>query len=147
MDDDENTPGLPPVDQIGFVVPDMARAVELYEPLYGPFTTMSVPMTGVMYRGKSKDCHLDLAFGRSGDLEIELIAVASGDSPHKEFLDAGGNGMHHLRYKVKDHDAGVALLMERGFTPIWSQRLSEDLAFTYLEREGDPLILEIYQAS
>ena len=32
--------GLPPADQICFVVKDLAAAVALYEPLFGPFTVL-----------------------------------------------------------------------------------------------------------
>ena len=51
-----------------------------------------------------------MAFGRSGPLEIELIQPVSGEGPHQEFLDAGNEGMHHVRFRVDDLDARVAEL-------------------------------------
>ena len=136
---------LPPIDQIGFVVPDMDAAIKLYEPLFGPFSMMDSPIEGANLRGKIKDCHLLLAFGKSGDMEIELIAPVSGESPHQEFIDAGGNGMHHLRYRVSDHDAKVKAAASIGFETIWTMRMGEDIAFTYMQRDGDPLIIEFLQ--
>ncbi|MGI9293502.1 MAG: VOC family protein [Pseudomonadales bacterium] len=136
---------LPPIDQVGFVVPDLDAALKLYEPLFGPFEMLDAPLQGATFRGEKKDCHLSLAFGKSGVLEMEFIAVLSGACPHQEFLDAGGNGMHHVRYRVGDHDAKVAAASAIGFDPIWSMRMDGDIAFSYLQRAGDPLIIEFLQ--
>ncbi|MEH6593124.1 MAG: VOC family protein [Halioglobus sp.] len=136
---------LPPIDQIGFVVPDMDAAIKLYEPLFGPFSTMDSPLEGASFRGQKKDCHLMLAFGKSGDMEIELIAPLSGEGPHQEFVDAGGNGMHHLRYRVNDHDNKVKTAETIGFETLWTMRMGKDIAFSYMQREGDPLIIELLQ--
>jgi len=141
----QNQLELPPIDQIGFVVPDMKTAIKLYEPLFGPFSMMDSPIEGAIYRGQEKDCQLQLAFGKSGDLEIELIAPSGGEGPHQEFINAGGNGMHHVRYRVADHDQKVKLAESVGFKAIWTKRMGQDIAFTYLQREGDPLIIEILQ--
>lgn len=137
---------LPPVDQVGFVVPDMEEALALYEPLFGPFQRMDAPVEGADFRGEKKDCNLQLAFGRSGDLEIELIAITEGDSPHREFLERGGNGMHHLRFRVGAAiDAKIEQARALGYECIWYKRMSEEIAFAYLERPGDPLIVELLQ--
>ena len=136
---------LPPADQVGFVVPDMEAALALYGPMFGPFTMMDSPVADASFRGELVDCHLELAFGKSGDLEIELIAVKSGRSPHQEFLDAGGNGMHHLRFRVDDHDALVAQAETIGYQAIWTKYMAGGIAFSYLERAEDPLIIEFLQ--
>jgi probable F420-dependent oxidoreductase len=68
-----STLGLPPIAQIGHVVRDLQATVTRYEPLYGPFWFMDGSVTGASYRGRIADVSLDIAFGRSGDLEIELI--------------------------------------------------------------------------
>jgi catechol 2,3-dioxygenase-like lactoylglutathione lyase family enzyme len=136
---------LPPIDQVGFVVPDMAEALTLYTPLFGPFTMMNSQIAGATFRGQNKDCHLQLAFGKSGDMEIELIAPLSGEGPHQEFIDAGGSGMHHLRYRVSDHDEKVKLAESIGFEIIWHMQMDKDIVFSYMQREGDPFILEFLQ--
>ena len=86
-----------------------------------------------------------LAFGKSGDVEIELIEWVSGETPHKEFLEAGHEGMHHLRFIVQDLDAKLEEVAAAGYTPIWTKRFGEGLAAAYLERDGDPLILELFE--
>ncbi len=145
-DDFRQALDLPPIDQVGFVVPDMEAALALYEPLFGPFQRMDAPVEGATYRGEKKDCRLRLAFGRSGEVEIELIAITDGESPHREFLDRGGNGMHHLRFRVGDAiDRKIEEARAFGYECIWYKRMSDELAFAYLERAGDPLIVELLQ--
>ncbi|MEH6593659.1 MAG: VOC family protein [Halioglobus sp.] len=136
---------LPPCDQVGFVVKDMAAALALYEPLFGPFSTMDPgPMT-YDYRGRQEECDMKLAFGKSGDLEIELIQWVSGHSPHREFIDAGREGMQHLRFIVQNLEEKVAEAEALGYESIWSKRYGEGLAVAYLERVGDPLVIEFFE--
>ena len=136
---------LPDLNQVGFVVRSLDEALALYEPLFGPFSTMDPgPMT-YDYRGAQEECEMRLAFGKSGDVEIELIEWVSGGCPHKEFIDAGREGMHHLRFIVDDLDTRVAVAREVGYESIWGKRYGEGLAVAYLERAGDPLLLEFFE--
>ena len=132
-------------DQVGFVVRDMDAALALYEPLFGPFKLMDTGPLDYNYRGRQEPCHLLLAFGSSGDLEIELIQWISGGSPHKEFIDSGREGMQHIRFIVDDLDSKVAELAVVGYASIWGTRFGEGLAVAYLERADDPLIIELFE--
>lgn len=136
---------LPDLDQVGFVVANLDNALALYEPLFGPFTTMDPgPMT-YDYRGVQEECRMRLAFGKSGDVEIELIEWISGGCPHKEFLDAGREGIHHLRFIVDDLEQQVEAARTLGFAPIWGKRFREGMAVAYMERENDPLLIEFFE--
>ena len=136
---------LPDLNQVGFVVGNMAQALALYEPLFGPFSTMDPgPMT-YDYRGVQEECVIRLAFGKSGDVEIELIEWVSGGCPHKEFLEAGREGMHHLRFIVDELEREVKAADSLGYEVIWGKRWGEGLAVAYLERPGDPLVLEFFE--
>lgn len=136
---------LPALDQVGFVVRDLEQMLMVYEPLFGPFSRMEPGPMSYDYRGAMEECTLRLAFGRSGDVEIELIEWVSGGCPHKEFLDAGREGMHHLRFIVDDLDARVAAARAADYQPIWSKRFADGLAVAYLERQGDPLVIEFFE--
>jgi catechol 2,3-dioxygenase-like lactoylglutathione lyase family enzyme len=136
---------LPKLDQVGFVVRDMQAALALYEPMFGPFSTMDPGPMSYNYRGAEEECDMKLAFGKSGDVEIELIQWLRGGCPHKEFIDAGREGMHHLRFRIDDLDAKVAEAEAIGWRNIWSKRYGEGLAVAYLEREGDSLFLELFE--
>lgn len=136
---------LSPCDQVGFVVRDMEAALALYEPLFGSFTTMDPgPMT-YSYRGREEECEMRLAFGRSGELEVELIQWVSGGCPHKEFLDTGREGMQHLRFVVENLETKVAEAEALGYEAIWTKRYGEGLAVAYLERADDPLMIELFE--
>ncbi len=137
--------GLPPVYQIGFVVRDLDAALAKYEPLFGPFVSQDYGAQSAVYRGRSCEYVLKTAFGRSGSLEIELIQWVSGDCPHREFVDQGREGMHHLQFRVDDVDAWIAKARDIGYEPIWYSRLSPEIAYAYLERADDPLIIELLQ--
>ena len=137
--------GLPPADQVGFVVKNLEQSMEKYGPLFGPFSTMDGSVEAADFRGNSKDVKLKLAFGKSGDLEIELIEWLEGESPHSEFIQAGNEGMHHIRFRVEDCDDCVRKAESIGFKRFWYKRLGEDIRFAYMERENDPLIIEFLQ--
>jgi methylmalonyl-CoA/ethylmalonyl-CoA epimerase len=136
---------LPPIDQIGFVVKDLAQAIKAYEPLFGPFTTMDPGEMVFDYRGVPTASEIRLAFGRSGDVEIELIEWVSGGTPHKEFLDAGREGMQHVRFIVDDIDLSIAQAKLLDYHAIWYKCFSPGLAAAYLERISDPLVIEFFQ--
>jgi methylmalonyl-CoA/ethylmalonyl-CoA epimerase len=136
---------LPDLNQVGFVVRSMEQALALYEPLFGPFSTMDPGPMNYNYRGAEEECDMRLAFGKSGDVEIELIEWVSGGCPHKEFLDAGGEGMHHLRFIVQDLDSKVVEAEALGYAAIWGKRYGEGLAVAYLERASDPLVIELFE--
>lgn len=139
------TLGMPPIDQVGFVVKSLAEAEKRYGSLFGPWTRMDGSVQAANYRGRLCDARLGLLFGHSGELEIEFIEWQDGESPHREFIEAGREGLHHLRYRVEDTDAWIEKLAGIGYQPIWTKRFSEEIAFSYLEREDDPLLLELLQ--
>lgn len=140
--------GLPPIDQVAWVVKDLGRALETFEPLFGPFATMEAALEGALYRGRPADVTLKMAFGRSGPLEIELIEVVSGESPHREILEKHGEGVHHVRFKVDALDPPLARLEELGFEVIWSHSLPVFKArWAYLEAppERGGALVELYE--
>lgn len=125
--------GLGPVDQVGYVVADLDRALPLYEAVFGPFTVTEYPMEHVAYRDRQVDCRLKIACNRSGPVEIELIESVAGDTPYVEHLRRHGEGLHHVRFRVDRLDAKVAELRQAGFTAVFGKRFAPTLAFAYLE--------------
>ena len=137
--------GLPPIDQVGFVVRSLEETKARYAALFGPFTEMDGSVQSADYRGKQADAKLAILFGHSGELEMEFIEWQDGESPHREFIEQGREGMHHIRYRVEDTDAWIEKLAPHGYKPIWYKQFSPDTVFAYLEREGDPLLIEFLQ--
>ena len=131
---------LPTPDQVGYVVRDLERAIATNEPLFGPFTRMETSLEGPIYRGRPEDCKLKIAFGHAGTLEFELIEPAGGHSPHAEFLAAGHEGIHHVRFRIDDLAAHIATGARFGYRPIWEHHM--DVAdFAYLEHESQKGVL------
>ena len=137
--------GLPPVAQIGFVVRDIEESMAKYGSLYGPWSPLDGSVPQATYRGRTADATLKVAIGHSGPLEIELIQWIAGDSPHREFIERGREGMHHLQYRVEDADGWIRRIAPLGYAPIWYKRWCADTTFAYLERVGDPLIVEFLE--
>lgn len=138
--------GLPSIVQLGHVVRDLHAAMARYEPLYGPFTVMDGSIQAATYRGRLADAKLALAFGYSGALEIELIEWQGGESPHREFIERGCEGIHHVQFRVDDLEDWIEKAKPLGFEAIWYKRFRADTAFAYLERAGDPTLIEFLQA-
>ena len=55
----------------------------------------------------------------------------------------GGAG--DVQFRVDDCDAWVKKLNAVGYETIWSDRLRPDIAYAYLERPGDPLLVEFLE--
>lgn len=129
---------LPPVEQVGIVVKDIDSAMEYYSSTFGwgPFHLMQLPMKGAIYRGKPGDCTLKLAFARSGPIEIELIQVLEGETPHTEFLRERGEGLQHLRFSVENLDGTLAKLAKEGIEPVFQHSYPEiGISFAYLDTD------------
>ena len=113
---------LPPVYQLGYVVRDIERACKHYESVFGtgPFSdVIDVNMDGAILRGKPVDTRIKVAFVQSGDVQIELIEPVGGKNPYTEFLEARGEGIHHLAYKVDDMEAMKAVFTEKVGEPVF----------------------------
>jgi len=113
---------LPPVYQLGYVVRDIEKACEYYESVFGtgPFSeVIDVDMDGAVLRGKPVDTKIKVAFVQSGDVQIELIEPVEGENPYTEFLEARGEGIHHLAYKVEDMEAMKAAFAEKVGEPVF----------------------------
>lgn len=98
------------VNQIGIVVTEMDRAVTFYENFLGieAIQVLERPPETCILLGEETHFRLKAGFARMNDLQIELIQVLEGYSPHSEFLEKSGGGVHHLGYFVEDIEAEVA---------------------------------------
>lgn len=124
--------GLGAIDQISYAVRNLSEALPRFEQLFGPFSTTTVTLTDLSYRGQKSEAVLNLAFGTSGSIEIELVEPVSGTFPQVEFLAQHGEGLHHVRYVVDNFDEKKALLEEHGFQEV-VQGGSPGVKFGYFE--------------
>ena len=139
---------LPPVYQLGYVVRDIERACEFYEATYGvgPFQVIpEVIMDGAILRGKPIDTRIKVAFAKSDKVEIEFIQPLQGQNLYTEFLDAKGDGIHHLGFVVDDMNAWKAQFAARGFEPVFHRDMGV-MEFAYFDTSVvGGLMLELLQ--
>jgi hypothetical protein len=103
-----------PVDQLGFVVPDLRAAIEHWLSLgVGPwFVARSA---NASHRREPKAPDFDTAFSYIGDIQLELICPAEGEpSIYHEFAAAGGSGLHHFGWFSHDLPGVRAAALARG---------------------------------
>ena len=146
MTDIQTALNLPPCCQIGYVYPNLEEAIDMYQPLFGEFKIVDYgQIDGAVFRGKESPYTIRMGIGYSGDLELELIEWVDGDTPHSEFIKAGKSGMHHMSFTVEDLDNVVGKAKKLGYEAIWYHAMSDEIKYTYLEREGDPVLIELTQ--
>ena len=125
--------GLGPIDQVAYVVEDMQRAVVCYAALFGPFTVTDHKLDACSYRGRQVDLSLKMAVNDAGPIEIELLQPVLGQSPLSEHLEAHGEGLHHVRFRVQQIDAKLEELRDHRFEPLLYKRFGPEVAFAYVE--------------
>ncbi len=116
--------------QQAYVVTDLAVAQAAGD-LFGCQTWATLPVADLDYdyRGGRATCALAIAFGRSGDVQLELIQPVRGEGLHAEFLRDHGPGFHHQGFLVDDLDAVVR---DAGFENVMGGRFGS-LRFCYLD--------------
>jgi methylmalonyl-CoA/ethylmalonyl-CoA epimerase len=59
-----------------------------------------------------------VGFFKIGESNIELVQPAEPDSPLVKFLEAKGQGIHHICFEVEDVESEVKAYLEKGATLI-----------------------------
>lgn len=93
-----------PIHHVGIIVADLDAAAAKYRAMgFEP---------GDVERVESQN--IAAVAMRAGESWVELITPLNHDSPLGRFLDARGEGMHHVAYLVDDVDATLASLANAG---------------------------------
>ncbi|WP_394743120.1 VOC family protein [Natronococcus roseus] len=92
---------IPAVSQIAWVVEDVEAAMERYNRVlgFGPWEVHRIEPPEhreMSYRGAETECAFEIGYATLGDVEIEFVEPLSGESIHQDFLEAHGEGVHHL---------------------------------------------------
>lgn len=125
--------------QIGFVVPDIHKAMGFFKDKLGvpEFLFIERPeLQDETFLGKPAPLRLHLAFGWCGDTQIELVQPISGVSTYSKFLEHNPQGgMHHYGIEVADYAKGVMDMEAHGFALVQSGRHNET-RFGYFDTTG-----------
>lgn len=126
------------VAQLGFVYRDARKQAEIMESFFGipKFTILGPVEMEIIYRGRETKWSALGAFGRLfNNIEIELIQYESGESIHKEFLDDGREGFHHIRYDVDDIQAVIKKFKEEGIEVLQTGKIVSS-TYAYMDTES-----------
>ncbi len=108
-----------PLRQNGYVVTDLDASIDHWVRALGvgPWYTISdITLEPCQYRGETVSTHLSIALANSGELQIELIRPHD-DAPscYREFLDGGGEGLHHLAWWTEDFEGTMERATDAGW--------------------------------
>ena len=93
------------LDKVGIAVRELGRANTLWRTIHGEADgpVEEVPSNRVR-----------VAFYRTGDVEVELLEPTAADSPVGRFLEARGEGIHHLAFRVANVEKALAEVEAHG---------------------------------
>jgi 4-hydroxyphenylpyruvate dioxygenase-like putative hemolysin len=125
--------------QIGIIVRDLQKTVDNYWAIFGigpwQVVRMEPPiLTDVTLRGKPVEALMLAAIAQNGNIQLELIQPLEGPSIWKEFLEARGEGLHHVQPLVKDIKASLSAFKEMGVNVLMSGKIANNI-FYYMDTE------------
>jgi catechol 2,3-dioxygenase-like lactoylglutathione lyase family enzyme len=122
--------------QIGFIVPDIHKAMAFFKDKLGVPEFLFIEKSDLQdetYLGKPAPLTQSLAFGWCGDTQFELIQPLTGVSTYSKFLEHNPQGgMHHYAIEVADYAQGLKDMAGRGLTLVQAGRHNET-RFAYFD--------------
>jgi len=144
------------VDQLGFVFKDIDNQAKVMEKLYNlpPFLGWPEVEFPTKYKGKDAILKARALFSKMGDPQsevgepqVELIQWIEGESPYKDYLEQGREGLHHLGMHVDDLDPYLKDFESKGIEILFYGEIGEG-RFAYMDTESTfGIIVELIQRS
>ena len=125
------------VTQIGLVVKDINKSIDLYSSILGlpkpqVVITDEYEKAQTNYKGQPSKARAKLAFFNMGQVQIELIEPMGEPSTWKDGLDDRGEGVHHIAFQIKDTGKVVQYLELKG-VPMVQQGKYTGGMYTYMD--------------
>ena len=139
------------ISQIAVVCNDLQKTMEQYTTLlgWGPWNVYRHEpprLHETVVRGEPTDYTMLGAETHVGDMGFELLQPLEGSSIYRDWLEAHGEGLHHVAVMLHDFDESTALkqkFAEIGATVLMGGRIGETIEFYYLDTEPSlKIILE-----
>ena len=129
--------------QVGLIVADIEKTAQQYVDILGLpvpriFRTAGYDITETTYNGEPSEATARLAFFDAGQMQIELIEPDEKPSVWREFLEAKGEGIQHIAFRVNDTKKATDHFAQSGIE-ISQQGLYSDRSgmYTYMRSEDD----------
>ncbi len=136
--------------QVGVVVKDIEKAAAAYADFLGVpvpewFWTDAEDKAHTQFKRKPSPARAKLAFIQLNNITLELIEPDRNPSTWREFLDAKGEGVHHIAFEIKGMDDKMALLAKKGM-PLLQKGDYEGGRYAYIDGTAKlGLILELLE--
>lgn len=135
------------VRQLAFVPADFDAALKFWTETMGvgPFFHLEhIHLENVVYRGQPIAYDSTVAIGFWGDIEIELLRQHNvGPSMISEWLDAGREGLHHIRVEVDDLESAGKAFEDMGGTLVQSALMPGGGEYRIIEMPHSVPLIEI----
>ena len=136
--------GGKPVGQIGIVVRDIDRALDMYMTMWGlkgwnGFVYSSDNVRSLSYMGEPADYRMKVAWCGASP-QVELVQSLDGPNIYEDWLQRRGEGLHHLGIMVESIDAEVQVMQEAGYEMLqagFGHGLDGDGGFAYFDTEPE----------
>jgi len=117
----ENALGTDIVTQVAIVVRDIEKASAAWAQVLGvdvpPWkATDTADVSHISYRGETTPARAKLAFFSLGQVSLELIEPIDAPSTWNDFLEAHGDGIHHIAFQIKGMDVVLDNLAQQDVT-------------------------------
>ncbi len=112
---------LPPPNQVGIIVTDLARGAYFYGSLLNikRWYKTRIVDAECFYRGNAIKQTLQIAVGYAGGIQYELILQSSSEENiYNSIYSEDKGGFHHLGSVVGDIDRRLSVLEEAGIKPL-----------------------------
>lgn len=125
------------VEQLGYIYKDITKQAQIMEKFFGipKFNILGPLEMEIVYRGKQTKWTAYGGFSRLfNNVEVELLQFEKGECIHKEFLDQGREGLHHIRCDVDDLQSVIDKFEEEGIGVLQTGKIV-GLKYAYMDTE------------
>lgn len=144
---------LKEITQLGVVVRDLDKSMQLYKDLLGieDWAEMDISseiFDSLTYMGKEvQNARFRTGTAEVGSIQIELIQPVEGDLPYADFLKEHGEGLNHIgHFYVADMETALENFDSRGFPCIFAGS-TYGIKFAYVDMTKTlGVILELMEA-
>lgn len=145
-------PGPAKISQVAIVVEDLEKTMKRYHALlgWGPWNVYehSAPsLHDTHYRGKPQRYSMRAAETMVGDMCFEIIQPLEGPNIYRDWLDAHGEGLHHIavmKHTPDESEAFKKKMAENDAKILMGGRIGKTIEFYYLDTE--PLLKIIVES-
>jgi len=125
------------IQRIGIVVEDLEKTMQSYETIMGigPWDVREMASPDIhdlTFRGQQSGASWKVATATAGSVNLKLVQPLSGPSIFTEFLQAHGEGIHHLQFLVDDIDGTNRVMKAQGF-PVLMEGESSEGGFAFYD--------------